>query len=189
VQAVVASSAYTIAYEAVPMQQRLWTDGGIVTNQPIRPAVRLGADVLFLVMLEPMLAEDKGPVETFVDVGMRALEILVSKNLLADLKMLDRVNHLCESVAKRMHLAPEQVQLEIGEQSFRYVKRFTVCPQKPLPLGALDFEPALTRAAIVEGYRDGANAAREFWQYRESLPLQQRRIVRLEPSHTEAARA
>ena len=42
-QAVVASSAFTIAYEAVPMQGRLWTDGGVVTNQPIRPAVRLGA--------------------------------------------------------------------------------------------------------------------------------------------------
>jgi len=54
VQAAVASSAFTLAYEAVPMEGRLWTDGGIVTNQPIRPAVRLGADVLFLVMLDPI---------------------------------------------------------------------------------------------------------------------------------------
>ena len=44
VQAAVASSAYTFAYEAVPHEGRLWTDGGIVTNEPIRPALRLGAD-------------------------------------------------------------------------------------------------------------------------------------------------
>ncbi|HEV7522309.1 MAG TPA: patatin-like phospholipase family protein, partial [Candidatus Angelobacter sp.] len=39
----VASSAYTFAYEAVTMDGRLWTDGGIMTNQPVLPALRLGA--------------------------------------------------------------------------------------------------------------------------------------------------
>ena len=33
------------------MDDRLWTDGGIITNEPILPALRLGADVLFLVLL------------------------------------------------------------------------------------------------------------------------------------------
>lgn len=180
--AVIASSAYTIAYEAVRMRERLWTDGGIVTNQPIRPAVRLGADVLFLVMLEPVGGDATTPLETFLDVGLRALDILVTKNLLADLKNLDRTNRLCLQTGSRLHLAPEQVQLEIGSQSFRYVKAFTVCPQKPLALGALDFKPELTRAAIIEGYRDGARAALEFVAYERTLPQdRERRIVRLEP--------
>src|SRR5947209_9291417 len=43
VQAAVASSSYTFAFEAVPIGNRLWTDGGIVSNQPISPAIRLGA--------------------------------------------------------------------------------------------------------------------------------------------------
>src|SRR6267154_999541 len=54
VLAAVASSSYTFAYEAVPMDGRLWTDGGIVANEPVLPALRLGADVLFLVLMSPL---------------------------------------------------------------------------------------------------------------------------------------
>src|SRR5260370_29255001 len=53
VQAAVASSSFTFAYEAVPMQSRLWTLGCIITKQPMIPALRLGADVLFLQLLTP----------------------------------------------------------------------------------------------------------------------------------------
>jgi hypothetical protein len=133
-------------------------------------------------MLEAVGGEITTPLETFLDVGLRALDILVTKNLLADLKMLDRANRMCVQTASKLHLTPEQVQLEIGAQSFRYVKAFTVCPQKPLALGALDFRPELTRAAIIEGYRDGTLAARDFFKYQSTLPQdRQRRIVRLEP--------
>ncbi|HZD94316.1 MAG TPA: patatin-like phospholipase family protein, partial [Candidatus Sulfotelmatobacter sp.] len=59
VLAAVASSAYTFAYEAVDMDKRLWTDGGIITNQPVLPALRLGADVLFLVLIAPLEGEDQ----------------------------------------------------------------------------------------------------------------------------------
>src|SRR5262249_30540827 len=70
VQAAVASSSYTFAYEAVPMDGRLWTDGGIMTNQPMLPALRLGADVLFLVLLAPLQGGDEsGEIRTFLDVG------------------------------------------------------------------------------------------------------------------------
>jgi len=68
VHAAVASSAYTFTYEAVPMDGRVWTDGGIVSNQPILPALRLGADVLFLVLVTPLEGDDNtGEVKTFLD--------------------------------------------------------------------------------------------------------------------------
>src|SRR5262249_18506690 len=77
VQAAVASSSYTFAYEAVPMDGRLWTDGGIMTNQPVLPALRLGADVLFLVLLAPLQGGDEsGEIRTFLDVGVHAVDIL-----------------------------------------------------------------------------------------------------------------
>ena len=88
-QAVIASSAFTIVYETVPVLGRLWTDGGVITNQPIRPAVRLGADILFLVMMQPANAPDKSVVKTFMDAGVRAMDILMSRNLKADLRLLD----------------------------------------------------------------------------------------------------
>jgi predicted acylesterase/phospholipase RssA len=186
-QAVIASSAFTIAYEAVPMQDRLFTDGGVVTNQPIRPAVRMGADILFLIMVEPMDASSASEVRTFLDVGLRAVEILVTKNLKADLKLLDRVNRMCEVYAATQKLKPEQVQVEIGEQSFKFVKAFTVCPGSPLRLGSLDFGGEATHEGILQGYLDGASAAMEFDQYVATLPRSEARTtVKLVPS--EAAR-
>ena len=119
------------------MQGRLWTDGGVVTNQPIRPAVRLGADVLFLVMVDPVHEGEHQPERTFLDVGLRALSILVAKNLAADLKLLGRVNRTCEIYAGDLRLRPEEVQLEFAEQSYKYVKAFTICPEIPLAVTQL----------------------------------------------------
>src|SRR4051812_32209304 len=183
VQAAVASSAFTLAYEAVPMEGRLWTDGGIVMNQPIRPAVRLGADLLFLVMVDP-IEEDAGQatpeIKTFLDVGVRATAILISKNLKTDLKALDRVNKLCETYAAELGVRPEQVQLEVGANSFRYVKAFPVCPAKPLTATALDFDGEITTPMIVQGYKDATATVRQFFEYEAKRPASHsRQRVRL----------
>jgi predicted acylesterase/phospholipase RssA len=172
----------------VPMQKRLWTDGGVVTNQPIRPAVRLGADVLFLVMVEPQ--EASAPeVHTFLDVGLRAIDILIAKNLIADLKLLGRINSMCEAYAAGLKLRPEQVQVEIGPFSYKFVKAFTICPQAPLDVTALDFEGDLTSPAILQGYRDGGRAVLEFADYAAGLPAAaERRVIRLVPQ-AQAAKA
>jgi predicted acylesterase/phospholipase RssA len=188
-QAAVASSAFTLAYEAVPMEGHLWTDGGIVTNQPIRPAVRLGADVLFLVMLDP-LEEDphatKPEIKTFLDVGVQATAILISKNLKTDLKALDRVNKLCETYAAELGVRPEQLQLEVGANSFRYVKAFPVCPSKPLVATALDFDGEITTPMIVQGYRDATASVKEFFRYESQRPASHsRQSVRLSAERPE----
>ncbi len=117
VLAAVASSAYTFAYEAVTMDGRLWTDGGIMTNQPVLPALRLGADVLFLILIAPL----EGPgqteaIKTFLDVGVHAVDILISKNFKSDIAMLSSINRLCTVYAAEMGVKPEQVELEIGKQ-------------------------------------------------------------------------
>src|SRR5579872_4116527 len=149
VLAAVASSAYTFAYEAVPMEGRLWTDGGVVTNQPIRPALRMGADVLFLIMLEPLGYDDvSGEVKTFLDVGVHAVDILISKNLKADMAMLNNLNQLCSIYASELGVKPEQLELEIGKQRYGYVKAFTIAPEKPLPALALDFDAEIISPVI-----------------------------------------
>src|SRR5260370_22769696 len=120
VQAAVASSSYTFAYEAVPMDGRLWTDGGIMTNQPILPALRLGADVLFLVLIAPLEgADDSGEIKTFIDVGLHAVDILISKNFKSDIALLNNFNRLCSAYAAELGVKPEQVELEIDRQHYR----------------------------------------------------------------------
>jgi predicted acylesterase/phospholipase RssA len=181
VQAAVASSAYTFAYEAVPMEGRLWTDGGVVTNQPIRPALRLGADVLFLIMLEPLARTDvAGQIKTFLDVGIHAVDILISKNLKSDLAMLNNLNQLCSVYANELGVRPEQLELEIGTQRYCYVKAFTIAPERPLPATALDFDGEIVGPVIVQGYRDAETVLTDFLGYESTRPRREsRRLIRL----------
>lgn len=187
VQAAVASSAYTFAYEAVPMEGRLWTDGGVVSNQPIRPALRMGADVLFLVMLEPLNSQDvSGEVKTFLDVGIHAVDILISKNLKADMAMLNNLNHLCSVYAKELGVKPEQLEMEVGGQRYGYVKAFNIAPEKPLPATALDFDGEIISPVIVQGYRDACKVLKEFLNYESARPPREsRRAVRLSAERPE----
>lgn len=181
VQAAVASSSYTFAYEAVPMAGRLWTDGGIMTNQPILPALRLGADVLFLVLLAPLEGNgDSVEIKTFLDVGVHAVDILISKNFKSDIALLNNFNRLCSVYAAELGVRPEQVELEIGSQRYRYVKSFNVAPQQPLAAAALDFDGAIIGPVIVQGYQDATQIIRDFLAYeRTRPPRESRRVVRL----------
>jgi predicted acylesterase/phospholipase RssA len=187
VQAAVASSSYTFAYEAVPMEGRLWTDGGIVSIQPIRPAIRMGADVLFLVMVSPIEGEEHpGEIKTFLDVGIHAWDILITKNFKTDVLMLSHVNNLCSIYAAEIGVQPEQLELQIGNQKFRYVKAFNIAPPQPLPVTVLDFEAALVQPLIGQGYVDAVKVIKEFFQYECARPAREsRRVVRLSAERLE----
>src|SRR5882757_9359477 len=181
VLAAVASSAYTFAYEAVTMDGRLWTDGGIMTNQPVLPALRLGADVLFLVLIAPLEGPDQTEaIKTFLDVGVHAVDILISKNFKSDIAMLTNINRLCTIYAAEMGVKPEQLELEIGKQHYRFVKFFNIAPEKPLPAAALDFDSQIISPIIVQGYRDARSVIEHFLDYEASRPTREsRRVVRL----------
>jgi len=181
VQAAVASSAYTFAYEAVPMDGRLWTDGGIMTNQPMLPALRLGADVLFLILLAPLEGSDEsGEIKTFLDVGVHAVDILISKNFNSDIALLKNINRLCAIYAAELGVKPEQVELEIGRQRYRYVKAFNIAPAQPLPAMTLDFDGEIIAPVIVQGYKDATRVIHDFLEYEDARPTREsRRVVRL----------
>jgi hypothetical protein len=167
--AVIASSAFPIVYETVPLKGVMFTDGGIVSNQPIRPAIRLGADMLFLVMVEPR-SQKRGEIKTFLDLGVRAIDILMAQNLRTDLRILNNVNSQCSQFAQELGLRPEQVVLKIGARRYRYLKPILVEPSQPLSATVLDFDGQITAPAIVQGYKDGVRAVREFAEYVQQLP-------------------
>src|SRR4029077_3003887 len=131
--------------------------GALVAKQPIVPAIRLGADVLFLVMVETT-SESIPPSKSFRDVGMRAFDILMSQNLQADLRLLNTVNQICERYAADLGTQPEQLRLEIGNRSYRFLKPFTVPPTRTLSATRLDFDGSISRPAIEQGYKDGTTA-------------------------------
>lgn len=183
IRAVVASSAFPIAYEPVKMHGGLWADGGLVAKQPITPAIRLGADVVFLITVDP--AKEVIPrIKTFLDVGMRAFDILMSRNVIADLRVLENVNQICEGYAARTGWRPEQLILEIGEHTYRYLKAFTIRPDTPLVATLLDFDGRIARPAIEQGYKDGAAAVHAFSDYIQQAPFSDtRHVLRLASEH------
>ena len=166
---VIASSAFPIVYETVLLQGDMWTDGGIVSNQPIRPAIRMGADVLFIVLVQPPI-QRHGEIKTFLDLGVRALDILMSQNLKTDLRILNGVNSLCEQYASEVGIRPEQIRLFVGERRYRYLKAFNIVPPEMLPMTVLDFDGAVTAPAVERGYRDAARAVQSFAAYIAELP-------------------
>jgi hypothetical protein len=163
------------------MEGRLWTDGGIMTNQPILPALRLGADVLFLVLIAPLNGEDDtGEIKTFLDVGVHAVDILISKNFKSDIALLNNFNRLCSAYAADLGVRPEQLELEIGSQHYRYVKAFNIAPKHSLPAAALDFDGEITGPIIVQGYKDAMEVIEDFLKYEAERPAREsRRVVRL----------
>ena len=167
--AIIASSAFPIVYEAVPLHGKLWTDGGIVSNQPIRPAIKLGADVLFLVMVEPR-TQRRNEIKTFLDMGVRSIDMLMSQNLKRDLYTLNNVNGMCETYAEKLGLRPEQVLLKVGHRNYRYMKAFIVEPSETLAATVLDFDGRITAPAILQGYRDGCRAIHAYLEYLALLP-------------------
>jgi predicted acylesterase/phospholipase RssA len=165
----IASSAFPIVYEAVPMRKGVYTDGGIVSNQPIRPAIRLGADVLFLVMVEAG-EQKRTDIKTFLDLGIRAIDILTAQNLKSDLRMLKSVNSLCAQYAEELNVRAEQVRLHVGDRCYRYLKAFTIAPGEDLEAGVLDFDGTLTAPGVLRGYQDGVRRVRSFAAYLSNLP-------------------
>ena len=176
--AVIASSAVPITYEPARVQGHLCADGGLCANQPMRPAVHLGADILFLVMMDPVEAE-QAPIKTFLDVGVRSLEILMRQNLVSDLRVSNTINLACEHAAARLGLRPEEVELEMGARRYRYVRAFAICPPESLPGSMLDFSGKMTGPAILQGYRDASGQIASFLNYaRESVLNRPRRTLR-----------
>jgi len=174
--AVIASSAFSIVYETVPVGEHMCTDGGIVANQPIRPAVRMGADVVFLVMVEPR-KQSHHEVKTFLDVGIRALDILMSQNLKADLKTLSTINRQCEYHAAKLGVRPEQLVMKNGYRAFSYLKTIVIAPEEDIAATPLDFDGDVTAPAIVQGYRDGITAVLDFAEYLQTLPADLPRVA------------
>lgn len=181
IRAVIASSALPLAYEPLRLGGRLYTDGAVVANQPIRPAIRLGADVLFLVMMDPP-GSQPGEVNTFIDVGLRTLDILMAQNLLTDLKILSNVNAVCERAAADLGLRPEEVEMDLGTRLYRYVKAVIIQPTKPMGSTMLDFGGETTGPAILQGYEDACVQIENFLCYAPQAKFgQPRRVLRFSP--------
>ena len=106
------------------------------------------------------------------------MDILISKNFKSDIAMLSSINRLCTVYAAELGVKPEQVELEIGKQYYRFVKFFNIAPQKPLLANALDFDSEIVCPIIVQGYRDARAVIQDYLAYECSRPARDSRQIR-----------
>ncbi|MFI5280030.1 MAG: hypothetical protein ACHQU1_06025, partial [Gemmatimonadales bacterium] len=165
-------------YEPLTIDGHLHGDGAIVGSQPIRPAVRLGADVLLLISMETPGGTQE-PVRTFVDVGLRALDILMQRNVQDDVTLLRSANTQIEQAAATLGIRPEDVVIEFEGRRFRYVKAFAIRPAEPLKSTILEFGGRATEDALLRGYADAATRLEELARYAQAGGFARKRRVLL----------
>ena len=95
-RAMLASSAIPGLFPPVDIDGDPHVDGGLLMNTPLKPAVRLGADVLHVIYLDPAVARIPLPstLPSTVDTLYRATAILMADHINADIAIAARINQL-----------------------------------------------------------------------------------------------
>jgi NTE family protein len=85
VDAVVASCSIPGVFPPVPIDGRLLIDGGVVNNTPIRQAIDLGAERVYVLPTQGAPCAPPAPPRTALDAAIYALGLLVGSRLEADI--------------------------------------------------------------------------------------------------------
>jgi predicted acylesterase/phospholipase RssA len=136
-RATVASSAIPGLFEPVRIAGRDFVDPGGFSNQPLQVAIADGADAMIVVLLSPSgtPAASPSPVDLF-ELGGRLLEIANWRDMQAELRSLPSEWSRAGDPARMCVVEPERV----------------------LPGGVLDFDPAHARELIRRGEADAWRA-------------------------------
>jgi NTE family protein len=137
---VMASSSIPLLFPPVPIGKKLYADGSLRLNIPLSPALRLGADKVFVVCMRPQ-PEREGKPEPEREIASasplylfaRTLDVLFSDPLERDLQQLRMMNALVENA----ETPEEKNQLDewavrFRGATFRYVEPFMICPSLDL---------------------------------------------------------
>jgi NTE family protein len=85
VDAIVASCSIPGIFPPVPIDGRMLVDGGVVNNTPIRHAIELGAERIYVLATQGAPCAQPTPPRTALDAAIYALGLLVGSRLEADI--------------------------------------------------------------------------------------------------------
>lgn len=145
VRAILASSAFPIAFPPVAIGDRLEVDGAVRDFAPVRAAIDAGATNITALLTErgdQLSRVSPGEVRTSFRVTQRLLRIIFHEIIHNDIHQCERINTLLE----RGLLCEET-------SGYRKINLTVIQPSAPLA-GALEFGAGLIDAQIKQGYED-----------------------------------
>lgn len=87
VEAILAACSIPGIFPAVAMGERLLVDGGVVNNTPIRHAIELGAERIYVLPTQELSKGEPSPPRTALDAAIHGLAVLVGSRLEADIAL------------------------------------------------------------------------------------------------------
>jgi NTE family protein len=166
--AIRASSAIPGIFPPVPLQGRLYADGSLRMNTPLRPAILAGADVLHVVYVDPDVADIPLPnLPNTLDTLYRVYVILVASHMNHDIFVVQLVNE-DRILAERLRIGATDGRIAGLPLLERVMQRSrSGAPYRPLEIhryrpklplsdlgGLLDFDARQVDGFIQQGYED-----------------------------------
>ena len=139
IDAVIASASFPGMLTPVEFLGQLWTDGGVKEISPIKKAVELGADIIDVIICNPVTRVKKfieNP--TTVDILKRSIDLSTDKIMANDIEKVEMYNLLAEN----------------GLTNKKYVKLNIIRPEINLIEDLLDFTPSKVQEMMEKGYND-----------------------------------
>jgi NTE family protein len=139
IDAVIASASFPGMLTPVSFLGQLWTDGGVKEISPIKKAVELGADIIDVIITNPVTRTKKfieNP--TTVDILKRSIDLSTDKIMANDIEKVEMYNILAER----------------GLTEKKYVKLNIIRPELNLIEDLLDFRPHKIQEMMEKGYND-----------------------------------
>lgn len=142
INAVIASASFPVMLTPVSFMGQLWSDGGIKEISPIKKAVDIGADVIDVIITNPVNRMKKfldNP--TTVDILKRSIDLSTDKIMANDIEKVELYN----KVAK------------MGLTDKKYVQLNIIRPENNLIEDLLDFRPEKIAEMMQKGYKDAVD--------------------------------
>jgi len=136
-----------------------YVDGGLTINTPLKPAIQLGATILHVIYLDPLMPDIPFPrLPNTVETMYRMYAILISDNFRTDLERADAVNlEIIRARAGAEPIGKLAVELDKRQRKGRPYRPLIVHRYRPRTdlgggLGLLNFDIDNIRRQIAEGY-------------------------------------
>lgn len=172
--AILASTAIPGIFPAVELQGKLYVDGGVIMNTPLKPAIQAGADSVHVISVVPAVGRvEPAELDNTLEALLRILQVQLNSALREDVATAAWINRgidVMERAKAGDDITPIQLRefVRVAEQLWKRAaqgapfRRVTVHLYNPIrslgsPLGLLDFTRRNIENLIARGFEDASN--------------------------------